>query len=137
MHDIMSKPIGVGYAAPSVTTFEYQNPAYRVYEIDPYNKFKIVDFTTYSADLEKANENNKPVWEKLYSAKEAYGMTDLSPISWNKVIQKLIKSDKKRQQFYKYAFRNSSPHCDTTCELQLMCNLRMGHHNSTLYCPTF
>ncbi|CAI2344152.1 unnamed protein product [Caenorhabditis sp. 36 PRJEB53466] len=135
MHNISSTPIGVGYAAPSVTTFEYQNPAYRIYEIDPYNKFKIVDFTTYYTDLEKATEEQEPVWEKLYSAREAYGMADLSPISWNKVINKLIKSEKKREQFYKYAFRNSSPHCDTTCQNQLMCNLRMGHHNSSLYCP--
>uniref|UniRef100_A0A8R1E370 Sphingomyelin phosphodiesterase n=1 Tax=Caenorhabditis japonica TaxID=281687 RepID=A0A8R1E370_CAEJA len=137
MHNVSSLPIGVGYAAPSVTTFEYQNPAYRIYEIDPYNKFKIVDFTTYSANLDKATDEKEPVWKKLYSAREAYGMSDLSPLSWNKVIQKLFKSDKRRQQFYKYAFRNESPNCDETCKMQLMCNLRMGHHNSTLYCPTF
>ncbi|CAO4364805.1 unnamed protein product [Caenorhabditis nigoni] len=135
MHNVTSKPIGVGYAAPSVTTFEYQNPAYRVYEVDPYNKFKIIDYTSYSADLEKATEDKAPVWEKLYSAREAYSMDDLTPVSWNKVIQKLFKSEKKREQFYKYAFRNSSPQCDVTCRQQLMCNLRMGHHNSTLYCP--
>ncbi|ULU05043.1 hypothetical protein L3Y34_017643 [Caenorhabditis briggsae] len=135
MHNVSSKPIGVGYAAPSVTTFEYQNPAYRVYEVDPYNKFKIVDYTSYSADLEKATEDKAPVWEKLYSAREAYAMDDLSPVSWNTVIQKLFKNEKKREQFYKYAFRNSSPQCDVTCRQQLMCNLRMGHHNSTLYCP--
>uniref|UniRef100_A0A0N4XKM4 Ovule protein n=1 Tax=Nippostrongylus brasiliensis TaxID=27835 RepID=A0A0N4XKM4_NIPBR len=33
------------------------------------------------------------------------------------------------------AFRVKDPSCDIVCQRNLLCSLRMGHHNSTLYCP--
>ncbi|CAI5441593.1 unnamed protein product [Caenorhabditis angaria] len=136
MNDVNSKPISVGYAAPSVTTFEYQNPAYRIYEMNPEDKFKIIDFTTYSANLAESSDDKPPKWEKLYSAQEAYNIPDISPSSWNKVAHRIFKSQKKREQFLRNAYRTSNPKCDLSCQYQLLCNLRMGHHNSSLYCPS-
>lgn len=34
MNDANSKPTGLLYSAPSVTTFKNLNPAYRIYNID-------------------------------------------------------------------------------------------------------
>ncbi|CAB3404967.1 unnamed protein product [Caenorhabditis bovis] len=135
MNDVESTPISVGFAAPSVTTFEFQNPAYRIYEVDPDDSFKIVDYTSYFADLDAANLETPPKWEKLYSAREAYNIADMSPKSWNRVSQRIFKSRKRRQQFVRNAFRTKNPECNSICEMQLMCSLRMGHHNSSLYCP--
>ncbi|PIO65461.1 hypothetical protein TELCIR_12868 [Teladorsagia circumcincta] len=39
MHNISSTPVGVLYAAPSITTFADMNPAYRIYDIDFADQF--------------------------------------------------------------------------------------------------
>ncbi|CAD6195707.1 unnamed protein product [Caenorhabditis auriculariae] len=136
MHNVTSKPISVGYAAPSVTTFENQNPAYRIYDVDPYSSFKILDYTSYSADLnESTKPTEEPKWEKLYSVKKEYGLRDLSPKSWNQLANRIFVDADVKHKFLRNAFRTSTPACDATCSRQLMCNLRMGHHNASLYCP--
>ncbi|VDP01288.1 unnamed protein product [Heligmosomoides polygyrus] len=136
MHNISSTPIGVLYAAPSVTTFAGLNPAYRIYEIDYTDQFKVVDIKNYFADLEKADSGRSPTWELLYSTKAEYDMEDLSPESWNSLIQSIIEIKKTSNRFLRNAFRVANPSCDNACRKDLLCSLRMGHHNSTLYCPS-
>nr|CDJ93171.1 Metallophosphoesterase domain containing protein [Haemonchus contortus] len=135
MHNISSTPIGVLYAAPSVTTFADMNPAYRIYEVDYSDEFKVVDIKNYYADLTKADEKKPPKWELLYTAKAKYGLRDLSPTSWNNVVNSIFQEARTARKYTRNAFRTRKPACDTECQLNLLCLLRMGHHNSTLYCP--
>ncbi|VDO44572.1 unnamed protein product [Haemonchus placei] len=135
MHNISSTPIGVLYAAPSVTTFADMNPAYRIYEVDYSDEFKVVDIKNFYADLNKADENKPPKWELLYTAKAKYGLRDLSPTSWNNVVNSIFQEARTARKYIRSAFRTRKPACDTECQLNLLCLLRMGHHNSTLYCP--
>uniref|UniRef100_A0A915Q717 Saposin B-type domain-containing protein n=1 Tax=Setaria digitata TaxID=48799 RepID=A0A915Q717_9BILA len=92
MNDDSSRPISVLYASPSVTTFKYLNPAFRIYEIQPGMNYRVVNFHTYFLNLTEAelNTTTKPVWKLLYSAKEDYGLDDLSPTSWDRLINKII-----------------------------------------------
>ncbi|CAJ0607377.1 unnamed protein product, partial [Cylicocyclus nassatus] len=69
MHDTSSTPIGVLYATPSATTFANLNPAYRIYEVDYTDRFKVADIKNYYADVSKANETHPPNWKMMYSAK--------------------------------------------------------------------
>ncbi|EYC07434.1 hypothetical protein Y032_0070g431 [Ancylostoma ceylanicum] len=136
MHNTSSAPIGVLYAAPSATTFSDMNPAYRIYDIDYTDHFKVVDIANYYADLDKTSKDIPPAWKLLYSAKKEYGLRNLSPQSWNKLVDSIVTNEKMAQRFFRNAFRVGEPACGVDCQRDLLCSLRMGHHNSTLYCPS-
>ncbi|VDM56671.1 unnamed protein product [Angiostrongylus costaricensis] len=135
MHNISSNPIDVLYAAPSTTTFAGMNPAYRIYEINVTDHFKVDNIMNYFADLEKTTVDRPPNWKLLYSAKDEYDLNDLSPTSWNNLVNSLYNDRKTAERFFRNAVRVEDHMCDATCQWKLLCALRMGHHNSTLYCP--
>lgn len=58
----------------------------------------------YYFDLEEANanENDGPVWKKLYSAREAYNMTSLSPEDWKSFYEQLAYDDNLCYSYLKY-----------------------------------
>ncbi|KAK6737109.1 hypothetical protein RB195_019668 [Necator americanus] len=135
MHNTSSDPIGVLYATPSATTFAYMNPAYRIYDVDYTDQFKVANIKNYYANLDKTNENRPPKWKLLYSAKEEYDLLDLSPKSWNKLLDSIYRNERVSKKFFRNAYRVKDPVCSSDCKRDLLCSLRMGHHNSTLYCP--
>ncbi|RCN25337.1 hypothetical protein ANCCAN_28952 [Ancylostoma caninum] len=98
-------------------------------------KAKVLDIENYYADLDESNSESPPVWKLLYSAKEEYGLRDLSPRSWNKLVDSIVSNEKMAQKFFRNAFRVEEPACAVDCQRNLLCSLRMGHHNSSLYCP--
>ncbi|VIO95403.1 Uncharacterized protein BM_BM1724 [Brugia malayi] len=134
MNDDSSKPINVLYAAPSVTTFKHLNPAFRIYEIEPGINYRVVNFHTYFLNLTKIgmNTTTSPVWELLYSAKEEYGLNDLSPVSWDLLINKIIYEKSIYSRFVRNSIRRDNFICERKCRYNLLCNLRKGHHNMTL-----
>ncbi|KAF8361752.1 asm-1 [Pristionchus pacificus] len=135
MNDVSSEPIGVAYVSPSASTFDYLNPGYRVYTLDAENTFKIIDHDNYYADLSFADENTEPEWKLLYSARQEYNITDLSPKSWNAVADNIFTNATLTDRFFQLAYRTESPRCDSSCRHYQLCLLRSGHHNDDLYCP--
>ncbi|GMR37060.1 hypothetical protein PMAYCL1PPCAC_07255 [Pristionchus mayeri] len=136
MNDISSEPIGVAYVSPSASTFDYLNPGYRIYTVDAENTFRIIEHDNYFADLSIADENTEPEWKFLYSARQEYNMTDLSPKSWNTVVDNIFNNATLTDRFFQFAYRTPSPRCDAACRHYQLCLLRSGHHNDALYCPS-
>lgn len=112
--ETLTQPKSVAFVGPPGTPFRHNNIAYRIYEFDSTNfviiiflfslsyfelfspflvlNQNLVDFKTYYADLEKSNAmdtTTKMVWDLEYSAKEAYGMADLSPQSWSDFMENM------------------------------------------------
>ena len=91
---------------------------------------EVVDHHTWVMDLEKANRNPiaEPPWYLLYSAKSAYKMSSLSPISWQKVVNKLQTNSFIFKKFYKYYHSGirDRPPCDPACRHRLICKLVSG-----------
>ncbi|KAK6618146.1 hypothetical protein RUM44_002597 [Polyplax serrata] len=94
------RAVAVSYVAPSVTTYTYLNPAYRIYYVEGQNPSNssvssryVTDYETWYFDLEKANQEGKTEWKKLYSAKEDFNMTSLYPEDWRQFYEKMTKSD--------------------------------------------
>uniref|UniRef100_A0A0R3RM09 Metallophos domain-containing protein n=1 Tax=Elaeophora elaphi TaxID=1147741 RepID=A0A0R3RM09_9BILA len=105
MNDDSSAPISVLYTTPSVTTFEYLNPAFRIYEIEPGTNYRVVNFHTYFLNLTQVGMNTTPpVWELLYSAKEEYNLNDLSPTSWDLLINKIVYEKSTYDRFVRYNY---------------------------------
>ncbi|KAK9721171.1 hypothetical protein K7432_003643 [Basidiobolus ranarum] len=127
-------PISVGYIGPSVTPYEDVNPSFRVYEIDKRTK-QVVNHFTYALDIVKANERKSSKWELMYSAKEAYGLNDLSPNSWNELIDRFETDPELFNQFFKFKSRRFLSLIDprhrvepcslnSKCRQQILCGLR-------------
>ena len=62
----------VAYLGPSVTPYQHNNPAYRIYEMDGLHEdttFQLINHHVYFSNLTTANSGNNPTWEYLYGAK--------------------------------------------------------------------
>uniref|UniRef100_A0A0N5AF90 Sphingomyelin phosphodiesterase n=1 Tax=Syphacia muris TaxID=451379 RepID=A0A0N5AF90_9BILA len=101
--NVSSRPIHVNYIAPSLTTYAYNNPAYRIYTVDgdySGSSYTVLDTDTYSADILTANAKDQPPqFKHTYSAKADYGLKDLSPKSWDNLIKRMNTDDKLFKQY--------------------------------------
>lgn len=85
-----SKATGVAFNGGSGTTFAFFNSNFKAYYVDP-ESYEVLDYDTWHYNLTEANlhPNQPPRWEKTYTFKEAYNLTDLSPKSMDGLVQRL------------------------------------------------
>ncbi|KAL8382380.1 hypothetical protein RB595_006252 [Gaeumannomyces hyphopodioides] len=122
----------VSYIAPALTPTS-GNPTFRVYDVDPVT-FAVLDYTVYYADLDAPTFQTEPVWQKLYSVKEAYGplvgVTDrhaeLTPAFWHGLTDVFEADDAAFQQYRarKTRGRDASSACDAACKAAEICQMR-------------
>lgn len=99
-----TRPVGVGFIGPSVTTYTSLNPGYRIYYVDGDREGSsrtVLNHETWVLDLEQSNKNRVAVWFKSYSAKEEYQMSSLGPDEWDKLYQRLKTNDDLLQTYYR------------------------------------
>ncbi|XP_065912440.1 sphingomyelin phosphodiesterase A-like isoform X2 [Dysidea avara] len=116
---------GVVLVSPSVTTFSHVNPSYRVYTMDPVT-FQLLDYDQYYLDLTEANKSPHviPTWKKSYSAREEYGLDDLTPNSWAGLVKRFYK-DKTMVLKYQQNLQVQSINvtkCDKECIREVICS---------------
>ncbi|CAJ0946364.1 unnamed protein product, partial [Mesorhabditis belari] len=111
VRDYTGAPFNVAWMAPAVTPWfstldgaGSNNPTFRVYQTDD-NTGEILDFTTYSLDLEKLNANGNESAKVEYSMKDAYSLQSLHPQSISDLVDQFEKSD---ELFLKYITYNSA-----------------------------
>lgn len=108
-----SNAIITSYIAPSLTPSN-GFPAFRVYDVDP-DTFGVLDMTTYMTNMSHPSFQFGPVWEKYYSAKEAYGLktkprvkdptAELTASFWHNVTKKFETSSKLFNKYYERKVR--------------------------------
>ncbi|KAK0079856.1 hypothetical protein PV325_000728, partial [Microctonus aethiopoides] len=136
----LERALSIAYVGPSVSPYYDLNPGYRIYYVDgdhPETTRMVVDHETWIMNLQEANRNNNyPIWQKLYNARQAYGMTSLLPQDWDSLIDKMSNDPTIFNLYYKYYYKNSPvrPQCDNQCRKRLLCDLRSGksHDKNTL-----
>ncbi|KAJ3219213.1 Endopolyphosphatase [Dinochytrium kinnereticum] len=104
-----NNPIVTAFSnAPSVISFN--NPAIRVYHYDTLRKRfgSLLDFVQYYTDVEKDNKRGSVKWEIEYSAREAYGINDLSVRSLVEVVKGFYEEGSKTLPMYRRFFNVSS-----------------------------
>lgn len=52
-------------------------------------------------NLREANLYGYPIWFKLYSARQAYGMEALRPKDWDDLVERMTNDPKLFELFYK------------------------------------
>lgn len=125
--------IEVSYICPSMTPTSGP-PAFRVYSVDPVT-FGVLDIETYIANISDPSYQTEPLWQKYYSAKEAYGplvtppLTDptaeLTPAFWHNVTAAFVMDD---AAFQGYIARKSRgfdvSNCTGVCKSNEICGIR-------------
>jgi len=128
----------IAYIAPSVSPYYGLNPTYRIYEVS-LSSGRVVDHETWFLDLKQANADvtELPVWKKLYSAKEAYGLDTLNAQSWSDYVHLIDVDNNEFSKFYLNYHSGSGerPDCDPICKRRIICSLKSSQsQNSDFGC---
>lgn len=132
------KAVAMSYIGPSLTPMSGM-PAFRVYDVDA-ETFSVMETTTYVANMsEPGFQTTGPVWAKLYSAKEAYGMAlrppltdaraELTPAFWHRVTEAMETNSSLFAAYFDRKSRGwaTGDGCrDESCRRKEICQLRAG-----------
>ncbi|KAJ8402301.1 hypothetical protein AAFF_G00371660 [Aldrovandia affinis] len=147
--ETLTRPLGVAFIAPSITTYIDLNPGYRVYYVDgqyPGSSHLVLDHETYILNLTEANKHNhsrgrdsgpdpNPKWTLLYRASEAYGLSTLFPADWDGLLKTFLADDRVFQRFW---YLNHKGHvsepCRDACKTTIICFLRSGRYDDPRQC---
>uniref|UniRef100_A0A8C3M0Z1 Sphingomyelin phosphodiesterase 1 n=1 Tax=Chrysolophus pictus TaxID=9089 RepID=A0A8C3M0Z1_CHRPC len=130
--ETLTRPVSVAFVAPSVTTYINLNPGYRVYEVDgsyPSSSHAVLDHETFILNLTEANAPGaEPRWQRLYGAREAYGMASTFPTDWDLLIRRFQDDERLFQRFWYHFHKGHPPRepCLEACKAALLCALRTG-----------
>nr|XP_045606913.1 sphingomyelin phosphodiesterase-like isoform X2 [Procambarus clarkii] len=140
--EIPERAYHVGYVAQSQTPYNKLNPGYRVYSVDGHydgSSYRVLNTENWVLDLDEANENDDPDFYLLYTAKEAYGMTDLFPASWDNLVDQMKEPNSTVfNDFFKYYTKDGRPYreegCDSDCKTSLLCRLVTSDTSDPSHC---
>ncbi|MBN3300635.1 ASM phosphodiesterase, partial [Amia calva] len=139
--ETLSRPLGVAFIAPSVTTYVNLNPGYRMYYVDGNysgSSRLVLDHETHILNLTEANNRTaSPRWRLLYRAREAYGLETLFPADWDGLIKTFLQDDRAFKNFW---YLNHKGHvsepCKDTCKTTVLCFLRSGRSGDPQLCDS-
>uniref|UniRef100_A0A3P8VP26 Sphingomyelin phosphodiesterase n=1 Tax=Cynoglossus semilaevis TaxID=244447 RepID=A0A3P8VP26_CYNSE len=143
----MTRPLGVAFIAPSVTSYIALNPGYRVYYVDGNYQGSsrlVLDHETYILNLTTANSSPgsvpvspdpNPKWTLLYRATEAYGVSTLFPSDYHALMKTFIRDDKVFQKYWYLRHKGHvSKPCMETCKTTILCTLQSGRSDELVKC---
>ncbi|ESN92072.1 hypothetical protein HELRODRAFT_181851 [Helobdella robusta] len=97
IYDKAGVPVSVQLVSPSVSTSNYRNPTIRIYYLDS-DSYQLLDYEQYLLNImelknltmaDVPNFNISNYIRLIYSCKSEYNMTDLSPVSWDSLIDRM------------------------------------------------
>ncbi|PAV58477.1 hypothetical protein WR25_22037 [Diploscapter pachys] len=136
------RPFSFNWIAPSLTTYAWLHPAYRIYEIDggyPNATYHVKDAYTYYANVTEANESGKePQWKMSYNTKAFYQMPDFTPQSWSDLAYRLWNNQTLFNEYIKLFWRNDKRdaecHLDAKCRYSYICNIKKARSYDESFC---
>ncbi|XP_019728770.1 sphingomyelin phosphodiesterase [Hippocampus comes] len=138
--ETVTRPLGVAFISPSVTTYINLNPGYRVYYVDGNyhgSSRLVLDHETYILNLTEANRKHQehPKWTLLYRATEAYGLSSIFPSDLDGLIRGFIGDDRLFQKFWYFRHKGHvSEPCEETCKTAALCFLQSGRYDLLQQC---
>ncbi|XP_022899980.2 sphingomyelin phosphodiesterase-like [Onthophagus taurus] len=134
-----TEPISVAWNGGSVTTISNLNNNYKVFSVDPTN-FELLDYEVWSMNVTEANLTPElnPVWFKLYSFKEEYGVEDLSPASIRDLAIRMTEDHSIAQKYWRNRHRLADTAlaggCSDGCLKNLVCRMLMSQTYDNTQC---
>eukprot|EP00118_Oscarella_pearsei_P010009 m.59311 g.59311 ORF g.59311 m.59311 type:complete len:554 (+) comp34881_c0_seq1:24-1685(+) len=135
-------PVGVVLISPPVTTFVDVNPSFRIYLMDP-ETFELVDYEQYHINLTEANRlaalnrTDEVKWFKAYTAREEYGLPDLSAQSWWDMSERMRHDFDLFERFHdNYNARSDATrkYCEFLCRENFVCGLQSAAKSQYIDC---
>ncbi|KAH8032534.1 hypothetical protein HPB51_025987 [Rhipicephalus microplus] len=122
------------------------NPSLRLYSYRRSNGM-LLDYTVYYLDLQKANMaaaskvlqlvigHQVPRWERLYSAKDDFGLQDLSTTSMLELAQRISRSPDLLSRYISYgsSLHDAAP-CDGGCRQTMLCAIMASRRDLHAAC---
>ncbi|CAF1315960.1 unnamed protein product [Adineta ricciae] len=137
------RPVSMAYIGPSITTYSYLNPGYRVYTTDgdyPGSSYWTLDYHTVIMNLTASNMQNTTVFLSEYDARDAYQMNTLFPNDWNDFIQRLEKDidGPLMGSVYQHLTKSyqSGTQCDHNCRRGLICDFKTARSEDPHACDS-
>lgn len=133
------KPVVMTTVGGSVTTYDYQNPSFKVIDIDA-GMMLPTNMHTYYIDVDETNERGAPEWRELHDHIKDYQMSDLSPSSFrdlalrifgNKDLANYFRANEQRTTVEKL-----HPNHYKTDQLSIYCDIatsEMHEHNECMH----
>ncbi|XP_015672780.1 sphingomyelin phosphodiesterase [Protobothrops mucrosquamatus] len=140
--ETISRPVGIAFLAPSVTTYIKLNPGYRIYHVDGIrsgSSYMVLDHETFILNLTQANQPGAVArWQRLYGARETYGFPVAFPEDWNQLLDRLQADERLFQHFWYLRFKGHPPTepCGDACRKATLCALRTGRAADPKLCQT-
>ncbi|OQR67231.1 sphingomyelin phosphodiesterase-like [Tropilaelaps mercedesae] len=123
--DTRTVPINIAYIGPSVTTYSYLNPSFRIYRALAATN-DIVDHETYFLNLTRANAENRAEWQLEYSARKDIPLEGLTPRDWSNYVDRMAQNPADFERFYTRFLHSSDRDfpCDERCVRRQLCRLK-------------
>ncbi|KAL3216150.1 hypothetical protein MRX96_051225, partial [Rhipicephalus microplus] len=131
-----SRPFGLAFVAPSVTTYSFLNPAYRMYDVDSDSKL-VTRHETYFMNLTEANQDGgEPQWRLEYSTDDL-GLDHAGYEDWDALIRTMETNQTRFDQYVRYTTRREGEEtrCDDECRELLVCRWRTDRAHDYSACP--
>nr|XP_022899981.1 sphingomyelin phosphodiesterase-like [Onthophagus taurus] len=134
-----SKAINVAYNGGSVTTFSNKNLNYKIYYVDQEN-YEVHDYDCWSYNMTEANltPDQRPNWFKLYSFKDAYGLTGASPSDLRDLAFRMVEDKTLSEKYWHYRSRMADTAlqsgCSDSCQQQNICDFLSSSYGDTTQC---
>ncbi|XP_055585560.1 sphingomyelin phosphodiesterase-like [Uranotaenia lowii] len=133
--------INVAWNGGSTTTFSFVNPNYVVYYVDP-ETYQVTDYDSYYYNLTEANlyPDRPPVWTKLYSFAEEFGIRNLSPASVDQVVRRMGTPEGREdlRRYWQFKVKMGDPSleegCDDDCLLNHLCQVVVNELGDDFQC---
>jgi len=119
-----SKDFHVAHIASTLGSKTDKDPSFRRYIFDSSKSYHIDDWATYHMHLPDANKKGKIEWKHLYSAKSSYSISDATPSSMHKLVNKLKTDEKLFEKVYEHQKAGAGGgSCGAKCKKEFICLL--------------
>ena len=136
LHNSMTnpeKPLVMTSVGGSVTSYDFQNPSFMVFDLDAKTLLP-VNMHTYYIDLDEANEAGYPNWSELHDYKNDYAMTDLSPSGFKDLAVRIFTDSELAMEFRKNENRQNKNKHYTINQLHMYCYLTSAEQHERYSC---
>lgn len=119
-------PLHVLYVTPSLTEgYPASNPGLRAFSVDAAT-LEPLDVLTFWMNITRANEVATPEWSLEYSARDLYGLPDVSAQSWSGLVERMSVNGSAEFDAFRSAtikqFAGLGP-CDAACKADTLAAL--------------
>ena len=141
-----SKPLTMGFIAPSITPLTGNNAGYQFYQVDA-KTFSVTGIQTYIANVSESLTWTTPVWQFEYDARTAYSpawngtwpaSAPLNATYWDGVTTAMLSNQSLVEMYNLYETKSAvdTENCTSkACAQQKVCYIRSGSAALGNACP--